>query len=243
MWRSIVTQEDSPMAQIPDFDTLVAQSVQELRLKTAAHDAAWGLGGADWSVDQAQGEIVFTRTDGITATAPVQIVGTYNGDDDTWLWGWEHPSVVPALQEHARRVREYGLKHGIKRLTTRKLACSQDEAWELTALACKLCDAQGAYRGPAGSAFVFMTFAEVTLHKTGRPQAEPSDPVSPKTPSPPPAREAPTGDAAEAVRAFIAAYYAWNTAADARTKSLDPDSTAYEAAIKLAESEYDHIVS
>jgi hypothetical protein len=151
------------MTEPTAFKTLLAQSMEELRLKTEAHDAGWGLGQADWNVDQDQGEIVFTGADGITATAPVQIVGTYNSEDGTWLWGWDHPSVVPALQEDAKRVRDYGCKHGIKRLTTRKLACTEDEAWELAALACKLCDAQGAYRGPAGTTFVFMTFGEVTL--------------------------------------------------------------------------------
>ena len=153
------------MVQPADFDTLVAQSMEELRLKTAAHDAGWGVGDADWSVDQDQGEIVFACASGITATARVQIVGTYNSADGTWLWGWDHPSVVPALQEHARRVRDYGKQHGIKRLATSKLACSVDETWQFAAIACKLCDAQGAYRGPAGDAFVFMTFGEVRLRK------------------------------------------------------------------------------
>jgi len=153
------------MAKPTDFDTLLDQSMEELRLKTEAHDAGWGLGEADWSVDQDQGEIVFTRADGVTATAAVQIVGTYNSEDETWLWGWDHPSVAPALQEHAKRVRDYGKKHGIEQLTTRKLVCSEGEAWQFAALACKLCDAQGAYRGPAGTAFVFMTFGEVTLSK------------------------------------------------------------------------------
>src|SRR4029077_3575387 len=117
----------------------------ELRLKTQAHDAAWHLGEADWSVDQDQAQIVFDHK-GITATAPVQIVGTFNSEDSTWLWGWDHPSVVPALQQHARRVREYGAEHGISQLTTRKLACTENQAWEFAALACKLCGAQGAYR-------------------------------------------------------------------------------------------------
>jgi hypothetical protein len=35
----------------------------------------------------------------------------------------------------------------------------------MTALAVKLCDAQGAYRGPSGSSYVFMTFGEVQLSK------------------------------------------------------------------------------
>jgi hypothetical protein len=33
------------------------------------------------------------------------------------------------------------------------------------ALACMLCEAQGAYRGPAGAARVFFTFGKVTLSK------------------------------------------------------------------------------
>ena len=50
---------------------------------------------------------------------------------------------------------------------TEQLECSEDEAWAFTALACHLCQAQGAYRGPAGPALVFMTFGEVTLSQAG----------------------------------------------------------------------------
>jgi hypothetical protein len=57
--------------------------MEELRLKTAAHDGAWRLGEAAWNVDQETGTIVFTRSDGITATCPVQIIGTYNTEDGT----------------------------------------------------------------------------------------------------------------------------------------------------------------
>src|SRR5437899_2118720 len=69
------------------FRALVEKSMEELRLKTSAHDAAWRLGEAAWNIDQNAGTIVFTRSDGIKATCPVQIVGTYNTKDRTWLWG------------------------------------------------------------------------------------------------------------------------------------------------------------
>jgi hypothetical protein len=152
----------------PDFPTLLAQSLEELRIKTAAHDGTWHLGQAAWAVDQDTGQIVFTAPGGITATCPVQIVGTYNTADGTWLWGWDHPSVEPALQEHARLVWAYGERHGIAKLTTRKLRCSEAEAWEFAALACKLGEAQGGYRGPAGQTMVFMTFGEVHLSRADR---------------------------------------------------------------------------
>jgi hypothetical protein len=146
-----------------DYRQYVEQSMEELRMKTGAHDATWRLSEADWSVDQETGKIIFTRPDGITATCPVQIIGTYNTEDGTWLWGWDHPSVLAPLQEHARRVRAFGEERGIEALTTRKLKCGESDAWEFAAVACKLCDAQGAYRGPSGPALVFMTFGDVQL--------------------------------------------------------------------------------
>jgi len=140
--------------------------MEELRLKTAAHDGAWQLGKASWTADLNAGKIVFLSPSGVTATCPVQVVGTYNTEDGTWLWGWNHPSVPPPLQEHARQVRAYGEGHNIASLTTPMLQCLETEAWEFTALACKLGQAQGAYRGPMGPTLVFMTFGEVTLSKS-----------------------------------------------------------------------------
>jgi hypothetical protein len=145
-----------------EYRALLDRSMEELRLKTGAHDAGWGLGAADWAVDQDTGLITFTGKK-MVATAPAQIIATYNTQDGTWLWGWDHPSVADDMAEHARQVYEYGEQHGLTDLTTRKLECSEDEAWELTALACHLCGAQGAYRGPAGTAVVFLTFGKVTL--------------------------------------------------------------------------------
>lgn len=153
-------------AQPSAYDTLVAQSMEELRVKTTAHDGMWRIAESSWSVDQDEGTITFSNPRGITVTAPVQIIGTYNLEDGTWLWGWDNPSVVPALADHARQVHAYGQQHNIERLLARKLQCSENEAWEFTAVACKLGDAQGAYRGPAGTTLVFMTFGNVVLRGT-----------------------------------------------------------------------------
>jgi hypothetical protein len=155
-----------PPSEPPEFRALLDQSMEELRLKTAAHDGMWHLGEASWSVKQDEGTIVFTSPNGLTAICPVQIIGTYNTEDSTWLWGWDHPSVVPTLRAHSQQIYDYGKAHGITRLTTRKLSCTEAEAWELTALACKLCEGQGAYRGPAGATLIFMTFGEVSLRAT-----------------------------------------------------------------------------
>lgn len=153
------------MATDSVYRDTVERAVEELRLKTAAHDATWHLGEADWDVDLDAGEVYFTAPSGIVATCPVQIIGTYNTEDGTWLWGWDHPTVDEPLGDHARRVEAFGEKHGIDLLTTRKLECTEDDAWEFTALACHLAGAQGGYRGPMGPTLVYMTFGDVTLSK------------------------------------------------------------------------------
>lgn len=150
---------------IPAFDALIAQSMEELSLKTSAHDGMWQIRSADWNVDLDGGTLMFTASGGTVATCDVQIIGTRNTEDGSWMWGWKHPSVPVPLQRHARVVREYGAKHNDRWLTVQMLEMPEDKAWQLTALACKLNEAQGAYRGPVGPTELFMTFGNVRLTK------------------------------------------------------------------------------
>ncbi len=147
-------------------EEFIAESLQGLEAQTGAHVATWHFGEEDeWFVDQDEGLLQFAFADGTVAEAPVQIVGTYNPDDGSFLWGWDHPSVASALQEHARLAREFGEEHQLANYTTRKVLCSEAEAWEFTAVAARLAEANGAYRGDAGGPLIFMTFGEVALYK------------------------------------------------------------------------------
>lgn len=148
-----------------EFRLLIEKSMNHLQTLTSSHDSMWGLGSAAWGADLQEGIITFDTEDGTHVEAPVQVIGTYNTQDGTWLWGWDHPSVSEPLSQHAQLAFDYGQKHGIAELTTRKVTCSEDCCWEFTALACFLAQAQGAYRGPAGPTHVFMTFGAVNISK------------------------------------------------------------------------------
>jgi len=149
-----------------EFETLLDASMEELRLKTAAHKQGWGLGtAARWDLDQSQGNLVFTFGDGTIATCPAQIIGTFDTTTTEWLWAWANPSLAEPLKRDSLKIKEYGEKHQIKKLTSDEWFGKEDDAWRMTALACKLCEAQGAYRGPAGTTFVFITFGNVQLTK------------------------------------------------------------------------------
>lgn len=155
-----------PLLADPEIRPLVERAMAELQAKQAAIDAVAKISQASWSVDQDVGTIEFRRKDGILVTAPVQIIGTFDTKTGTWLWAWDNPSINESLCRDASAVREYGQEHKIDALTTRKSPCQESDCWELTALACKICDAQAAYRGPAGTARVFMTFGTVQLSKS-----------------------------------------------------------------------------
>jgi hypothetical protein len=149
--------------QLP-YETFLARARHELAFKTASHVRLFNLAEADWDADLVAGTITFTSPQ-VVMTSPVQVVGTYNLLDSTWLWGWDHPSVSEPLARAAEVVRQYGEQSGVVSLTTRKLSCSEKDAWDFTALACKLYGGQGAYRGPDGDALVFFVYEQVNIRK------------------------------------------------------------------------------
>src|SRR5262245_14587029 len=159
-----------------EFNALLEASMIELRLKTEAHMGGWGLGQYDrWDLKQDVGDLVFSDPERGLAVAPAQIIGTWVGEHGGWLWGWANPSVNDALKRDALRVREFGEANGLACLVEPEWTCSEEEAWQLTALAVRLCEANGAYRGPAGPAAVFISFGAVQLSKPKQtePGAEP----------------------------------------------------------------------
>jgi hypothetical protein len=153
---------------LSDPDLTLARANNEMEMFTRAAIDLWGMDVAAWNADLEAGTITFTNDQSaLVVKAPVQVVGTYNTDNGTWLWGWDHPSIPEPLREYARLARDFGERYGLDALTTRKIAASMDDAWEFTALACHLGGGQGGYSGPSGPTRVFMVYGEVEIRKNG----------------------------------------------------------------------------
>ena len=150
-----------------DFDAFVDGALEGLQIQTAACQGTWGLGSEeDWSFDQEDGRLVLTFSDKIVTT-PAQIIGSFDGDSKTWLWAWANSSIEPALARDAEKVRAYGERHGVKRLVDRKWPADEVDGWRMTALANRICNSGGAYRGAAGSAYVYFTFGKLNIKPRG----------------------------------------------------------------------------
>jgi len=148
------------------FVDFVDGSVEGLQLQTTMHSGAWHLGEEKhWSVDQELGQIVFTFPE-MVVRAPVQVVGTLDTKAGTWMWAWANSSVAETLRRDSMRVRAYGESHGIRRLVDATWPAVELDGWRMTALAARLAGSNGAYRGPMGMTYIFMTFGEVSLKKT-----------------------------------------------------------------------------
>lgn len=149
--------------QLEEPDVAFARAISGLELQTQVNHELWGQGSSEWSVDLDRGVIEFRNDKGWLVTAPVQVIGTYDTRDGTFMWGWDHPSVPAPSAEAATLVRQYGERHHLDLLTTLLVEMSEERAWEVTALADYLSGGNGAYRGPVGTTLVFMTFGTVSI--------------------------------------------------------------------------------
>lgn len=143
-------------------EVVFRRAESEIALKTELFREIFGKEHFDWSVDLEAGTIKFTSATKIVS-APVQVIGTYNTLDGTFLWAWDHPSIPEPRRADARLAHRFGQAQNLPLFTTRKVECSEEQAWSFTAVALYLSGAQGAYRGPAGTAMVFMTFGEMSI--------------------------------------------------------------------------------
>jgi len=117
-----------------------------------------------WVYSQETGELVFTFPDMIVR-APAQIIGSFDSQEGSWMWGLANASIGDSLTRDSVQVREYGEQHRIRRLTTPTWPGKELDGWHMAALANRLCETNGVYRGPAGTTLVFFTFGEIRLTK------------------------------------------------------------------------------
>jgi hypothetical protein len=154
--------DEQSVGEEPDFESLLRSSMEELMTKTQSHQEGWGFGKEEeWLLDQDEGQLTF-KFPGRSTVAPVQIIGTYNTQNGSWLWAWANPLIADHLKTDALRLKEYGEQWGIPRLTSPEWSAQESDCWYMAALSCQLFGAQGAYRGPAADSHTLMVFGEVT---------------------------------------------------------------------------------
>lgn len=157
-------REFSPwQGETVDVDGFWAEAWSELKFRQEELTRDLKLANASWRVNQASGLIEFGRLDGAIVRAPIQIIGTWNGDTEMFSWGWDHPSVHPRLRADAERTRWFGAAHCLPELVENRIKATEGEAWRLAAVAMRVNAAVGVYRAPTDGPIVFLNMGEPTL--------------------------------------------------------------------------------
>jgi hypothetical protein len=139
-----------------------------LEQQISKQSSPWHLGEAQtWSADFLEGTLRFRAGEGLSGTAKIQVIGSFNKTDRTFTWGWDHPAVSSAeLRKHALLAREWGRKADLPSMVQRKVPSTEQEAWNFAALTNRLANTEGVFRGPSGVAWVFMTLSDIKIEPT-----------------------------------------------------------------------------
>jgi hypothetical protein len=114
-----------------------------------------------WDLDQDSGELVFSSRGKPAVVAKIQFVGSISNTSKTWLWSWANRSIEPALSKSMSVVREYGKKHGHRKLTDRRWQADETDGWEMTAVANYLLKGKGVYRPPFDAGFSYVVITDI----------------------------------------------------------------------------------
>ena len=134
-------------------------------MQIQSHDNTWGFSEAnEWHVDQDTQKIIWTFDCGKVVTADVQIIGSYNYEDGSFLWAWDNPSLELEIVLQSLEVKKFGKEHGFKSFIDGKIYISEKRAWEFAAVANRLTNTNGIYSADTGGPRVFLSFGEVSIN-------------------------------------------------------------------------------
>jgi hypothetical protein len=114
-----------------------------------------------WDRQNDAGGIVFSTAGRPVLLVQFQYVGSVSKVSDTWLWSWANDSMAASLTRDMERVREYGKRRGFSKLTKRQWKATEDDGWDMAAVANYLLKAKGVYRFPGQFGVAFVVFTDV----------------------------------------------------------------------------------
>jgi hypothetical protein len=150
-----------------ELETLVTEGHAEITRTTEQHAARWGLGSARrWVLDQTDGRVVWSFDDHI-ASAPAQILGSWNAKVNSFVWAWDNDSIADKLRQTATNVRAFGEEHGIRALTSSPLDLDEVRVRDLVAVAFRVGRCTGLYHPFDGTMASYIAFGPVTVEEAG----------------------------------------------------------------------------
>lgn len=121
-----------------------------------------------FTLNARSGEVAFSNRTSSSLIAKFQIVGDLSTEDKTWTWSWASPLVPESVKQRMRIVRAHGEEHSYRELASAAWPAADADAWEMTAIAAYLLDAQGANRLSHDGGALFVVVSDVRWEDDGQ---------------------------------------------------------------------------
>ena len=122
----------------------------------------FGIGSFErWDYDMDKGTLTFSHKGVPHVVATIQVAGSTSDKSNTWLWGWANQYFPKNVTSALSVVREFGEKHGIRKLTQDRWEATVEDGWEMSAVANRLIGGKGVYRCPTDNGFLFLILTQI----------------------------------------------------------------------------------
>lgn len=142
-----------------EYETFSREATDYLKARIENAKAQFGIGSFPrYEYDLFRGEIWWSEVGAPKVRGRVTVVGTISTKSNTWLWSWANPHFSDIILGDIDKVRALGEAETITKLTEKKWDAEEVDGWEMTAIAARLLEAQGAYRSPSNNGFLFLLY-------------------------------------------------------------------------------------
>lgn len=143
----------------PEADKFLAEALEEYGQKEEALEQGWHLSACtEYALDDGTGLFHMKLNDGTAWEANAQILGSFNEEDQTWMWAWGNPHCAEVWSRDSKVVQETGRRLGI--WYVHELAEMPMEGPEFVAYLCaigmKASESTGMFEARDGSVVIFV---------------------------------------------------------------------------------------
>lgn len=132
-----------------EFDSFLGESLDELEAKQNSLQSRFNLGEHNrFVIDYEACTLTFFENEAPRAEAVILPVSTHVPSKQSLRWSWANGSLPLEARRLASQVKELLDVTGFEVFANETVECDESMAWEMTAMACKVLAAEGAYRVP-----------------------------------------------------------------------------------------------
>lgn len=149
-----------------EFQEYLHESVHELIKLNEKYSQKFKIDDYErWDYDLEKATLTFSHKGTPYVVADVQAAGTFSKKSKTWMWSWNNESLPDHITDTVLTVREFGRKHKILNLTEAHWDATEDDGWEMSAIANRIIGGKGVYRCPDENGCLFLILTNIRLVK------------------------------------------------------------------------------